>query len=102
MATANDYGLNYANYLKITYSAGTGFTTLVKTGVGKLAGIMVCTAASTPTLTVYDGINTSGTVIIPTFTPVAGTMYKFGAPILFETGLYLYSGGSVVGTVAYY
>jgi len=102
--TSNDNGLNYANFLGITYSGGTGISVCVKSGSGKLASIMVCSATTTPTLKLIDGITlgSGGSVIMPVFTPVSGTNYWFGAPILFQNGLYLESGGSVIGTVAYF
>ena len=53
-------------------------TSLVKNSQGKIKGIMVSAASSTPTITIYD-TETAGTTgtVIDTFTPVAGTNYNF-------------------------
>ena len=61
---------------------------------GKLAGIFVATASSTPTLAVFDTAATSTTVtIIAAFTPVAATFYPL--PALAANGIYVQIGGTV-------
>ena len=74
---------------------------LVKTGAGKIASIIVSSAASTPTLKLWDSTAASTTVLVSTFTPVAATVYNFGADVEFSTGLYVSVGGSVQFTVFY-
>ena len=101
--TTDNFGQPAALYESLTYSSGTGISVSIKTGPGRLVGIMVSAASGTIlSLSVYDSLTASGSAIMPTFTPVAGTIYRFGMPVLFKNGLYIYSGGSVVGTVTYY
>ncbi len=97
-----DFGEIIANYATVTYpvEVASGSVT-AKTGEGSLYGIMVTAAANTPLLAVYDNTVSSGTAILASFTPVAGTMYWFGAPLKFFTGLRVWSSGSVGCTIAY-
>jgi hypothetical protein len=102
-----DSGMNYAAYSRLTYptsSAGSG-SILVKVGYGKFSGVMVTAVGNTPTLFVYDsstGTIVGGTPILASFTPVAGTQYYMGVPILFKDGLFVGSTGSVGCTIAYF
>lgn len=77
-------------------------TKLIKNSQGKVKGIMVSAASSTPTITVYDeetaGTNTK---VIDTFTPVAGTNYNFFDGINTKNGIYVVIGGTVSATVYY-
>lgn len=77
-------------------------TKLIKNSQGKVKGIMVSAASSTPTITVYDE-ETAGTNIkvIDTFTPVAGTNYNFFDGINTKNGIYVVIGGTVSATVYY-
>jgi hypothetical protein len=100
--TSNDYGMNYAVFKTFADDGATSYSGAIKTGFGKLSGVFVSSAAGTPTLKLYDSTAASGTVIIPTFTPTSGYTYQFSSPILFQTGLYLESTGSVAGVVVYY
>ena len=77
-------------------------TSLVKNSQGKIKGIMVSAASSTPTITIYDNetATASGTVI-DTFTPVAGTNYNFFDGINTKNGIYVVIGGTVKATVYY-
>lgn len=67
-------------------------------GAGGLMGIFVAQASGTPTITVYDGSSASGTVLVNTFTPVAGTFYPM--PFLFSVGCFVAITGTVDCTVA--
>ena len=74
----------------------------IKNSQGKVKGIMVSAASSTPTITVYDE-ETAGTTtkVIDTFTPVAGTNYNFFDGINTKNGIYVVIGGTVSATVYY-
>ena len=89
----------------LTYPRGTNYlnataSTLVLTGAGKLSGIWVTSAASTPTIKVWDNTAASGTVLLETFTPTAAQMYTFPNARI-GTGIYLTIGGTVNCTVFY-
>lgn len=77
-------------------------TKLIKNSQGKIKGIMVSAASSTPTITVYDE-ETAGTTnkVIDTFTPVAATNYNFYDGINTKNGIYVVIGGTVSATVYY-
>lgn len=66
----------------------------ITSGPGALTGIFVTAASATPTIKVWDSLAASGTVLIDTFTPVAGTSYFF-SPIGFGVGLYITISGTV-------
>lgn len=70
---------------------------LVRTGAGQLMGIFVASASSTPTIKVWDNTSAATTVLVNTFTPIAGTFYPM--PGSFKTGLYITIGGTVDCTV---
>lgn len=75
-------------------------STAVLSAPGRLMGIFVTAAASTPTMKIWNNTAASGTVIIDTFTPVAGTMYKF--PVIEATvGIYVTIGNTVTATIFY-
>lgn len=75
-------------------------STLIKTGVGRLAGFFVSAASATPTVTIYDNTSAAGQKILDTFTPVAGQMYTL--PLVnFSQGLYIAIGGTVTLTPFY-
>lgn len=78
-------------------------TTQVKPAAGKLKGIFISAASSTPTITIYDSatFSTSNPKIIDTFTPVAGTNHNFYDGIYAKNGLYVVIGGTVSATVAF-
>ena len=77
-------------------------TTLIKNSQGKIKGIMVSAASSTPTITIYDQ-ETAGTAVkvIDTFTPVAGTNYNFYDGIICKNGIYVVIANTVSCTVYY-
>lgn len=68
----------------------------LKTGPGQLGGIFVSSVSGSPTITIYDSIAGSGSVIVAQFVPVAGVPYPF--PCRFSTGLYVVIGGTVNAT----
>lgn len=78
----------------------TSASALVKTGSGRLQGIFVASASSTPTIKLWDNTSGATTVLVNTFTPVAGTMYSF-PDVVFTTGLYITISGTVDCTVFY-
>jgi hypothetical protein len=86
-----------ANYLQ------TDATVVVKNSAGKLKGIMVTAASSTPTITVYDAsVVATSRPIMKVFTPTASTQYYFGTDgIFFTNGLYIVISGTVSATVIY-
>lgn len=78
-------------------------TTQVKPAAGKLKGIFVSAASSTPTITVYDSAtySTSDPVILATFTPAAATNHNFYDGIYCKNGLYVVISGTVNATIAF-
>jgi hypothetical protein len=90
-----------SNYIYITA------TTQIKTSAGKLKGIFVSGAASTPTITIYDTFNgnTTNTTLIGTFTPTSANTYLLGmggdGGAYFNKGLYIVISGTVTATVIY-
>jgi hypothetical protein len=86
-----------ANYAYITAS------TTVKPAAGKLRGIFVSAASSTPTITVYDSFATSTSrTIIGVFTPSAGTFYSFTNEGMYaKDGIYVVISGTVAATVIF-
>lgn len=77
-------------------------TASIKKGAGKLKGIFVSAASSTPTIAVYD-TETTGTSakVIGEFTPVAATNYNFFDGLNTENGIYVVIGGTVKATFYY-
>ena len=73
--------------------------TLVKKGNGTLAKV-IPSAASTGTLTVYDGISSAGTLLVNAMPLTAGTPVAFD--LAFQVGLYIVLGGTVDVLVTYY
>ncbi|CAB4166283.1 hypothetical protein UFOVP839_26 [uncultured Caudovirales phage] len=81
-------------------------TTQIKVGGGKLKGIMCSTAASSPTIAVYDSATagTNAITMIAEFVPGAHTMYALtgdDSGIWFSKGLYVVIGGTVGVTFFY-
>jgi DNA polymerase III epsilon subunit-like protein len=77
-------------------------TASLKKGAGKLKGIFVSAASSTPTITVYD-TETTGTdvTVLGVFTPVAATNYNFYDGLNTENGIYVVISGTVKATFYY-
>ena len=77
-------------------------STLLKQQAGKIKGIFVSAASSTPTIAIYDAQTASTSIkVIDTFTPVAATNYNFMDGINTEFGIYIVVGGTVSCTVYY-
>lgn len=79
-------------------------TSQVKVGAGKLKGIFVSSATSTPTITVYDtDAKGTSTTVVGVFTPTSSTNYPFNSfdGIYLNKGLYIVLGGTVTATVIY-
>lgn len=81
-------------YKNLTASA------LVKEGPGKLVGVFVASASSTPTLKFWDAMSATAPVLLNTFTPIAGTQYNF-PELQFTRGLYVTASGTLDATVEY-
>ena len=87
-----------ANYTNITATAN------IKPMAGKLKGIFVSAASSTPTITVYDSAatSTSQPTMLSTFTPAAATSYLLPLDGAYaKNGIYVVIGGTVTATVIY-
>lgn len=84
-----------ANYTYITASAN------IKTSAGKLKGIFVSAASSTPTITVYDSAATTTTrTILGVFTPTAATSYVLPLDGAYaKDGIYVVISGTVTATI---
>jgi ABC-type nitrate/sulfonate/bicarbonate transport system substrate-binding protein len=86
-----------ANYTYITASAN------IKPMAGKLKGIFVSAASSTPTITVYDSAAaTTTTTLLGVFTPTAATSYILPLEGAYaKNGIYVVISGTVSATVLY-
>jgi len=86
-----------SNYAAITATAQ------IKPAAGKLNGIFVSSASSTPTITVYDSSASSASdpVILATFTPTANTMHNFFNGLYVNKGIYVVISGTVSATISY-
>lgn len=84
-----------ANYTYISASAN------IKTSAGKLKGIFVSAASSTPTITVYDSAATTTTrTILGVFTPAAATSYILPLDGAYaKDGIYVVISGTVTATI---
>lgn len=65
----------------------------VLAGSGVLLSIFVASASNSPTIKVWDNTAGSGSIVINTFTPVAGTSYPIFAEV--NTGCYVTISGTV-------
>jgi hypothetical protein len=86
-----------SNYTAITATAQ------IKASAGKLNGIFVSSASSTPTITVYDSSasNTGDPVVLATFTPTGNTMHNFFNGLFVNKGIYVVISGTVSATISY-
>lgn len=65
-----------------------------------LLGFFVSAASATPTITVFDSVDTQQVnKIVDTFTPIAGTWYPI--PVQLQKGLNIVIGGTVSATVVF-
>jgi hypothetical protein len=78
-------------------------TTQIKVEAGKLNGIFVSSASSTPTITVYDSFKSSNSdpVVLATFTPTGNTNLNFYPGIYVNKGIYVVISGTVSATIAF-
>lgn len=78
-------------------------TAQIKPAAGKINGIFVSAASSTPTITVYDSAVSSASdpVVLATFTPTANTMHNFFQGLYTNKGIYVVIGGTVSATISY-
>lgn len=78
-------------------------TTQIKVSAGKLNGIFVSSASSTPTITVYDSFksSTSDPVVLATFTPTGNTNHNFYPGIYVNKGIYIVISGTVSATISF-
>jgi len=95
MPTASGFGIQSPTYTNISASA------LIKTGIGRLRGIFCASASGTPSLKLWDNTSGATTILVNTFTPVAGTYYNFG-DVIFGTGLYITVAATCDVTVFYF
>ena len=86
-----------SNYTAITA------TTQIEREAGKLNGIFVSSASSTPTITVYDSFSSStgDPVVLATFTPTGNTMHNFFQGLYLNKGIYVVISGTVSATISY-
>jgi hypothetical protein len=86
-----------SNYTAITATAQ------IKRDAGKLNGIFVSSASSTPTITVYDSYSSSASdpVVLATFTPTGNTMHNFFQGLYVNKGIYVVISGTVSATISY-
>lgn len=86
-----------SNYAAITA------TSQIKPAAGKLIGIFVSAASSTPTITVYDSAASSASdpVVLATFTPTANTNHNFFNGLYTNKGIYVVISGTVSATISY-
>lgn len=78
-------------------------TTQIKVSAGKLNGIFVSSASSTPTITVYDSFKSSNSdpVVLATFTPTGNTNHNFFPGIYANKGIYVVISGTVSATISF-
>ncbi len=72
---------------------------LVKTGEGFMVGIFVASSSS-GTIKVWDNTSAATTVLVNTFSAIAGTWYPI--PFRFKTGCYVTLAGTIDCTVSYH
>lgn len=86
-----------SNYAAITATAQ------IKPAAGKINGIFVSSASSTPTITVYDSAvsSSSDPVVLATFTPTGNTMHNFFNGLYTNKGIYVVISGTVSATISY-
>lgn len=87
--------MEYLKYQNITAD------TLIKTGSGVVAGIVVNSHTS-GTIKLWDNTSAAGAVIVNTYTfPAGSSVVTFPKPLTFTTGLYADIGGTVDLTIVF-
>jgi hypothetical protein len=78
-------------------------TSQIKTSAGKINGIFVSSASSTPTITVYDSFKSSNSdpVVLATFTPTGNTNLNFYPGLYVNKGIYVVISGVASVTIAF-
>lgn len=100
------------NALDSTISSGSKTASaLIRTGKGIFSGIIISTdGTNAVTLDIYDNTSAAGTKLVPTLTITSSAVDRVqsikppGAPVSFETGLYVnvsVAGGGSCSYVAY-
>lgn len=98
-AGGNATGLSvYSQYKYLNITTGT--STLVKTGVGMLASVMINKGVAAATITIYDGIDNTGAKI-GTITMVDAVPHALAYQVSFTTGLYIVTSGASDITVTF-
>ena len=97
MPSAKDYGLTSPKY------ATTNESMLVKTGVGRLRGILVTASKMGGTIELMDNTSNAIPVLVREFSTdtTVPKYYKFG-DVTFGTGLYIVIGGVMFCTIIYF
>lgn len=100
---ANERNSNVSQQVQMPVSGGRSYVnlsadTLVKTGDGELLGIFVASSSS-GTVKIWDNTSAATTVLVNTFTAIAGTWYPL--PFHFINGLYIDITGTIDLTVSY-
>lgn len=70
-------------------------TTVVKSGSGLLHWVTINTPGTAETITIYDNIAASGTLISTHTAPVQGAIYEYD--IAFQNGLTVVTAGTTAG-----
>lgn len=99
MGVSLDTAINQAFDSMLVYNRGTNYINATSSKAalgapGKLVSIFVSSASATPTIKLYDSLTATGTTLINTFTPVAGTAYTF-PHVRAQTGIYIAISGTV-------
>lgn len=78
-------------------------TAQIKSSAGKLKGVFVSAASSTPTIAIYDSASssTSDPVVLAEFTPTANQSVYFYDGVFCGKGIYVVIGGTVEATVLF-
>jgi hypothetical protein len=112
LADVNDNGAVYVTMEALShildsiliYPRGSDYDTFTASKMilsvpGKLSGIWISSATTSPTIKIWDSTTGTGTVLADTFTPVAGQYYPF-PHVRLTVGIYVQVvSGSVSGSV---
>jgi hypothetical protein len=90
---AQQAGSNYKNIATAT-------STLVKSGAGLITSVMVGTAQAGATMTVYDGLDNTGTVMGKVELDIMGA-WTPPRPIAFTKGLFVVTTSLTTGSVTF-
>jgi hypothetical protein len=79
---------------------GTATTTLIKNGPGQISSVMVGTAQASATMSVYDGLDATGTLMGKVELDIMG-QWTPPAPLNFAVGLCVVTTGLTTGSVTF-